>query len=167
MAPLSVREIMDLLELKPLPLEGGYFHETYRSTDCLAPGSLPARYLSAKQAGTAIYYLLTPDTFSAMHRLPTDEVFHHYLGGPVTMLQLGPEGGKVVKLGSDLRAGARPQVVAPRGVWQGSYLESGAFALLGTTMAPAFDPADYEHGDRDRLIAEFPEWADLIRRLTR
>jgi len=166
MTPLSAQEIINLLDLKPLPLEGGYFHENYRSADCLAAESLPARYRAAKHAGTAIYYFLTPDTFSAMHRLPTDEVFHHYLGGPVTMLQLGSEGGKIVKLGSDLRAGERPQVVAPRGVWQGSHLESGDFALLGTTMAPGFDPSDYEHGDRDRLIAEFPPFAALIRRLT-
>jgi uncharacterized protein len=167
MAPLSAAEVMQLLELKPLPLEGGYFYETYRSVDVLAPASLPPHYRSSKRAGTAIYYLLTPDTFSAMHRLPTDEVFHHYLGGAVTMLQLGSAGGRVIQLGSDLRGGARPQAVAPRGCWQGSYLESGDFALLGTTMAPGFDPADYEHGDRDKLIVEFPQWAELIRRLTR
>jgi predicted cupin superfamily sugar epimerase len=166
MPPLSAQEVIDLLGLKPHPLEGGYFYETYRCTDSLAAASLPARYRSAKHVSTAIYYLLTPETCSAMHRLQTDEVFHHYLGGPVTMLQLGPEGGKIVKLGSDLRAGERPQVVLPRGVWQGSYLESGAFALLGTTMAPGFDSSDYEHGDRDKLLAEFPEFAEMIRRLT-
>jgi predicted cupin superfamily sugar epimerase len=164
---LSAEEVIALLELKPLPLEGGYFREQYRSSDSIARAALPPRYTHDKHASTAIYYLLTPNTFSALHRLPTDEVFHHYLGGPVTMLQLGPGGGQVLHLGSDLSAGQRPQGVAPRGVWQGSYLESGAVALLGTTVAPAFDFPDYEHGARTQLTAEFPQYADLIRRLTR
>jgi predicted cupin superfamily sugar epimerase len=166
MSELSADDVIQLLDLKPLPLEGGFFHETYRSADRLS-AELPVRYRSSKHAGTAIYYLLTPETFSAMHRLPTDEIFHHYLGRPVTMLQLGPEGGKLVKLGSDLRRGERPQLVVPRDMWQGSYLEHGAFALLGTTMAPGYDPSDYEHGDRGQLLAEFPQFADTIRKLTR
>jgi predicted cupin superfamily sugar epimerase len=112
--------------------------------------------------------LLTGDTFSEMHRLPTEEVFHFYLGGPVRMLQLLPAGGgQEVVLGPDLTAGQRPQVVVPPGVWQGSRLEPGAeFALLGATMAPGFDYADYEQGQRGRLIEQYPDFADLIRRLT-
>lgn len=164
---LTAADVMDLLQLRPLPREGGYFHETYRSGVVLAAAALPARYARDKAAGTAIYYLLTPDTFSAMHRLPTDELFHFYLGDPVTMLQLGPEGGKLVSLGTDLRAGERPQVVVPAGVWQGSLLAPGGqFALMGTTMAPGYDFADYEHGQSDRLAQEYPAFAELIRRLT-
>src|SRR5207245_2095434 len=107
----------------------------------LPAASLPARYGTDRWAGTAIYYLLTPDTFSALHRLPTDEVYHFYLGDPVEMLQLWPDGsGRVGTLGQDVRAGQLLQVIVPRGVWQGSRLRpGGAFALLGTTMAPGFD----------------------------
>src|SRR5581483_11176343 len=99
-------------------------------------------------AATAIYYLLTPDTVSAMHRLATDEIFHFYLGDPVEMLQLRPDGShRVAILGPDLDAGQRPQIVVPRGVWQGARLvPGGRFALLGTTVAPGFDYADYETG---------------------
>jgi predicted cupin superfamily sugar epimerase len=155
---LSVEEVISLLELKPLPLEGGFYRETYRSTLRLPTG---------KSTATAIYYLLTPETFSALHRLPTDEVFHFYLGSPVRMLQLGPAGeGRVVTLGTDLQVGHAPQVVVPAGVWQGSYLEAGPWALLGTTMAPGFDFTDYEAGSRDFLIDEYPQFADLVRRLT-
>ena len=164
---MTAAEVIAALELRPLPREGGYYRETYRSADVLPAGALPARYDAARSAATAIYYLLTPDTFSALHRLPTDEVFHFYLGSPVQMLQLAPGGrGRVITLGTDLGAGQQPQVVVPRGVWQGSCLVSGgAFALLGTTMAPGFDFADYEGGDRAALSRQYPDFADLIERL--
>jgi predicted cupin superfamily sugar epimerase len=163
----TAEEVIAALDLKPLPREGGYYRETYRAADVLPAAALPPRYTMAKAAGTAIYYLLTPDTVSALHRLPTDEIFHFYLGGPVRMLQLLPDGdGRVVTLGTDLAAGERPQVIVPRGVWQGSWLAGGAFALLGTTMAPGFDFADYEAGSRDALTRQYPAHADLIRRLT-
>src|SRR5262249_43063234 len=102
------------------------------------------------------------------HRLPTDEIFHFYLGSPVEMLQLYEDGrGRVVTLGSNLLAGQSPQLVVPAGVWQGSCLApGGAFALLGTTMAPGFDFADFEPGDRSLLNAQYPEFADFIRRLS-
>jgi predicted cupin superfamily sugar epimerase len=148
------------LGLRPLPREGGYYRETYRSADRLPAG---------KALATAIYYLLTPDTFSALHRLPADEVFHSYAGGPVRMLQLPPGGpGRLVTLGPDVLGDQEPQVVVPRGVWQGSFLLPGAaFALLGTTMAPGFDFDDYEAGDRAALVQQYPDHVDLIRRLTR
>lgn len=168
-AMLTADELIALLHLQPLPGEGGYYRETYRSADRLAAAGLPGRYRTDKSAGTAIYYLLTPDTVSALHRLPTDEIFHFYLGAPVQMLQLWPDGsGRVVTLGPDLQTGHSPQVVVPHGVWQGSWLvPGGAFALLGTTMAPGFDFADYEAGDRDWLTAQYPAYAEPIRRLTR
>src|SRR5438046_10492032 len=132
----TAEEIIALWQLRPLPLEGGYYRETYRSSDRLPTAD--------KALSTAIYYLLTPRTFSALHRLPSDEIFHFYLGSPVQMLQLWTDGeGRVVTLGPDVLAGQSPQVLVPRGVWQGRYLlPGGAYALLGTTLAPAFDFAD-------------------------
>jgi predicted cupin superfamily sugar epimerase len=164
---LTAAQLIAALDLRPLPREGGYYRETYRSADVLPAGTL-ARFGAARSAATAIYYLLTPETASALHRLPTDEVFHYYRGGPVQMLQLPPGGpGRVITLGPDLEAGQQPQVVVPRGVWQGSWLAGGsAFALLGTTMAPGFEFTDYEAGDRAALSLEYPEFADLIERLT-
>ena len=165
---MTAAQLIAALDLRPLPQEGGYFRETYRSADQLPAAALPPRYTTAKAAGTAIYYLLTPDTVSALHRLPTDEVFHFYLGGPVEMLHLLPDGtGQVVTLGTDFPSGQRPQVVVPHGVWQGSRLLPGAaFALLGTTMAPGFDFADYEAGSREALTRVYPAFTDLIIRLT-
>src|SRR5262249_16929547 len=130
---------------------------------------LPMSVLPAPHAaGTAMYYLLTPDSFSAMHRLPTDEVYHFYLGDPVEMLLLGHAGGQRMVLGPDILHGQQAQFVVPARLWQGSRLrEGGEFALLGTTMAPGFDFADYEHGDRQALIERYPFCAEEITRLTR
>jgi uncharacterized protein len=87
---LTADELIRILQLKPLPLEGGWYRETHRSSLQLPAQVLGPHYRDARSATTAIYYLLTPDTFSALHRLPADEVFHFYLGDPVEMLQLGP-----------------------------------------------------------------------------
>src|SRR5262249_48601864 len=144
---VTAKDLIERLQLQPHPKEGGFFRETYRSTDRLTGEHLPPRYGSDRCAATAIYYLLTPGTFSALHRLASDEIFHLYLGGPVRMLQLHTSGCKEIVLGPDLASGQQVQVIVRRGVWQGSLLEPDAeFALLGCTVAPGFEYADYEHG---------------------
>jgi predicted cupin superfamily sugar epimerase len=168
---LTAEFLIDALGLSPLPLEGGWFRQTWVADGELPREALPARYGRSKPAGTAIYYLLTgdPDSFSALHRLPTDEVYHFYLGDPVEQLLLHPDGrGEIVVLGSDLAAGERVQHVAPHGSWQGSRLrDGGRVALMGTTMAPGFHVEDYEGGDRAALTVRYPAFAVMIRALTR
>ncbi|MBN1292516.1 MAG: cupin domain-containing protein [Candidatus Latescibacteria bacterium] len=165
---MDAQYIINHLNLKPLPFEGGYFYETYRSGEVVAQTGLPPRYSGDRGFGTAIYYLVTPEMFSAVHRIKSDEVFHFYLGDPVTMLQLNPDGtGKTVVLGNDLKKGQYPQCVVPRMIWQGLCLErDGKFALLGTTVTPAFEYDDFELGDREVLIQQYPQFADMITRLT-
>jgi predicted cupin superfamily sugar epimerase len=157
-------QIRTLLHLKPHPEEGGYFIETYRSSEAISKKALPSRYTGRRSFGAAIYYLLTTETFSAMHRLRSDEIFHFYSGDPVEMLQLWPDGsGRVVILGSDILNGMQPQVVIPRGVWQGArLLKNGKFALLGATVSPGFEFADYESGRRDELVKSYPKFRGLI-----
>jgi uncharacterized protein len=160
---LTADDVVRLLDLQPHPIEGGFFRETYRSA-----GTLPA-YGAGRSVGTAIYYLLTPRTVSELHRLPGDEVFHFYLGDPVRQLQLHPDGtAKEFTLGTDLAAGQVPQLVVPAGVWQGSHTLPGphGFALLGATMAPGFDYADYVTGRRAELTAKWPGHTELIAKLT-
>jgi len=144
---LSPQELADLLHLEPLPQEGGMFRRTWQS----------CREQDGKPLGTAIYYLLTASSYSHLHRLPTDEVYHFYLGDPVELFLLGPEGQvQQVILGRDLAAGQVPQAVAPAGWWQGSHLLSGGqYALLGTTMAPGYADEDYEHGIPEALKAQY------------
>lgn len=166
---MNADDLKALLGLQPLPEEGGFYAETYRATVRLAPHALPPAFVAERHLATAIYYLLTPDTFSALHRLPGDEIYHFYLGDPVELLQLYPDGqGEVLTLGQDLHHGMRLQQVVPGGVWQGSRLAAGgAWALLGTTMAPGFDFADYEGGDKAMLTAHYPDFANRIAALIR
>ena len=118
--------------------------------------------------GTAIYYLLEAGSFSEMHVLASDEIFHFYLGDPVEMLQLYPDGRSAVfTLGPDLAAGQHVQLVVPAGVWQGTRLvDGGKVALLGCTVTPGFDFADYRSGSYAELAAKWPAEAERIRKLT-
>ena len=152
---LSAEDVIAHLGLRPLEGEGGLYRETYRLVGAGDTGAPVA---------TAIYYLLTPDTFSELHRLPHDELYHFYLGDPVDLLRLGPDGAIERRtLGSDLLAGMEVQVVVPGGHWQGSRLRvGGRFALMGTTMTPGFRFEDYERGDRARLQGAYPAAADEI-----
>ena len=165
---LTAKQVIELLDLRPLPVEGGHFRQTYaarRTIDLGPPHTIP------RPVSTAIFYLLTnePDGFSAMHRLPSDEVYHFYLGDPVEMLQLHPDGGsELVLLGRDIAAGQHLQVVVPAGSWQGSRLvEGGDFALMGATMAPGYAESDYEGGSAAELSGLYPDRSGLIRQLTR
>jgi len=159
---------MEHFNLEPLPVEGGYFIQSWRS-ELVIPMSAMG-YPEDKPAGTCIYYLFTSqdDSFSAMHTLPSTEIFHFYLGDPVTMLLLYEDGrNEVVTLGQDVLNGQHVQYVVPRGVWQGSVLTYGGdYALVGTTMAPGFTSSDYVGGDRDSLTKCYPAAVDLITRLT-
>lgn len=153
--------------MKPLPNEGGYYVETYRASEKIAQAALPTRYTGQRNLGTAMLYLLTPDTFSALHRLTSDEIFHFYLGDPVTMLQLHPDGsGEVITLGQDITNGQRIQVIVPAGTWQGCLVnQGGRFALMGTTVAPGFESNDFELGRREELLEQYPDQCNLILKL--
>lgn len=156
---MTAAEIINYLEMKPLPVEGGYYKETHRSTDSLTDG---------KALYTAIYYLLTPQTQSALHWLPTDEIFHFYLGDPVTMLNLFEDGSSgVITLGQDILSGDHVQYKVPAKTWQGSFLQTGGnFALMGTTMAPGFDFSDLKIASpSDQLTDKYPKHEETITKL--
>jgi uncharacterized protein len=171
MSDETLQQLIETLGLQPLPREGGLFRQTYQAAEKIPVDALPARYSSAHAFGTAIYYLLTdePDSFSALHRLPTDEIYHFYLGDPVELLLLYPNGdGRLAALGPDLLGGQHVQFLVPQGVWQASRLQKGGrFALLGATMTPGFEEQDYIEGNRASLLRQYPEWAEWIDSLTR
>src|SRR5262245_23766482 len=146
---MKAQDIINLLDLKPHPKEKGYFVETYRS-----------------QFSTAIYFLLTPEGFSEMHRLKSDEIFHFYTGDPAELLILRPDGhGELLKFGNSIEKGERPQIMIPAGSWQGMQT-AGEYTLFGCTVSPAFEYADYEKGNRKELIERYPEFAEKITQLT-
>ena len=165
---MTADDVIGMLELEPLHGEGGYFRETYRSAESVPGDALPARYRSARTMSTGIYYLVTPESFSHLHRVRSDELFHFYLGDPVTLLRLYPRGaGDVVVMGSDISAGERLQCAVPHGVWTGlSLADGGQWALLGTTVSPGFEFEDFELAARDSLLASHPSFGEYIVRLT-
>lgn len=167
---MTAEDVKKLLELRPHPREGGWYVRTYEATELVGAEAFgDKRYEAARRTGTAIYYLLESDTFSEMHRLKSDEVFHFYAGEAVEMLQLCANGtGATVVIGNDLLNGQRPQVVVERGVWQGARLvEGGRWALLGCTVSPGFEFEDYEEGSREQLCAEWPQFVEEITALTK
>ncbi|WP_210582288.1 cupin domain-containing protein [Streptomyces sp. GESEQ-4] len=147
--------------LQPIPREGGLFRRTWAG---------PER-ADGRPEGTAIVALLTaaPDDFSALHRLPTDEIWHFYLGDPLQLLLLAPDGtARTVVLGPDVLGGQHPQFTVPARTWMGARVAAGgAWALFGCTMAPGFTYQDYEHGDVADLTARYPAEAARIVELCR
>ena len=160
---MTADEIKSLLKLEPLTFEGGFFRRTFVSSTAVEfqRGSRPA--------GTAIYYLLEQGSFSEIHQLESDEIYHFYLGDPVEMLQLFPDGrSELFILGPDLAAGQHVQLIVPAGVWQGArLLDGGKVALLGCTVTPGFDYADYRGGSYAELVEKWPPEAERIKALTR
>ena len=157
--------IIQKLELIPHP-ERGFYRETYR-----APTEVDStRHPGPRAASTAIYFLVTADqpaTF--LHRLVSDEVFHLYDGGPLEILRLFPDGTwDVAVLGMNLAAGERPQIVVPAGAWFGTELRTGAsHCLMGCTVAPGFEFADFELAQGPELVERYPAAAERIRRMSR
>jgi len=152
---IEAQGIVATLGLEPLPHEGGFFRQTWRGT-----------------GGSAIYFLLTPEDFSALHRLMADELWHFYAGDAVEHVMLVPGGGvpRLSRLGGDVLAGEVPQLAVPAGVWQGARLAEGArrgWALVGCTVTPAWEDDFSEMGKREALLREFPGAAVQIRALTR
>jgi uncharacterized protein len=160
---MTAEEIKTLLQLEPHPVEGGAFRRTYTASGTveLARGQ--------RATGSAIYYLLEQGIFSEMHVLESDELYHFYLGDPVEMLQLYPDGSaKVVVLGQGLARGEHVQLLVEAGVWQGTrLLGDGKVALMGCTLTPGFDFADYKNASAKELIGKWPDEAERIKKLTR
>jgi uncharacterized protein len=154
-----VDELVRALGLQPHP-EGGYYKETYRAR---VQVETPR---GARAAGTAIYYLLPRGEFAAWHQVASDEVWHFYDGAPLTLYLLSGQGLEAVTLGREVSRGERPQVIVPAGVLQAA-VPRGDYTLVGCTVAPGFDFADWEMPSRDSLVARYPEHAELFRQLTR
>lgn len=153
MSESDFQRIVDLLDLAPHP-EGGFYRETFR-----APGP--------RAASTAIYFLLPAGTFSAFHRIRSDEVWHHYDGDPLELHVVDGGRHERVVLGRDLASGERPQHVVPAGAWQAAIPLGTRWTLCGCTVAPGFDFAEFELPGRDVLLAQLPGHEALVRRFTR
>jgi uncharacterized protein len=158
-------------KMEKIPDEGAWFTLTYRSDDVFAAGALPERYAGARVAGNAIIALVTQTDFSALHKLKTDEIWHYYLGDPLQLLILHPDGsGEVVVLGPNVLQGQQLQHVVPRDSWQGAIplsANKNAYTVFGDTLAPGFEYTDFAMGYRRELQQQYPHYAELITQLTR
>jgi predicted cupin superfamily sugar epimerase len=150
-------------------VEGGSFRETYRSPLLLPAATLPATFKGDRTASTGIYFLLEYEDFSAFHRIAADEMWHYYDGITLTIYEIKPGGELVVhQLGKHVHLGEKLQLVITAGSWFGSRVEVvDGYTLVGCTVAPGFDFADFELGDRAALQAEYPAHAGIIEELTR
>jgi hypothetical protein len=160
---LDARAVIQALELSPHP-EGGHFRETYRGSPC--PFPWPER--GQRATSTAIYFLLAPGEFSALHQVSSDEGWHHYLGGALELVSIDPDGAlSIVRMGKDIVSGERPQHVVPAGFWQAARVVGDEAVLCGCTVAPGFDFADFAIPPRADLLARFPQHAALVTALSR
>jgi len=160
----EAKKIIAQLDLVRLPREGGFFRQTWVSS---------ARVAKGRAAASAIWFLLTPEDFSAWHRLRSEEMWHFHAGDPVEHVRLNPKSRQadVTVLGADVLAGEQPQVLAAAGIWQAARLRQvkrgRGWALVGCTVTPAWADADFELGRRAELHRRFPRAADWIVGLTR
>ena len=167
MPPLSADDVIRLLELAPHP-EGGAFSEVFRSALTVQSET----HAGARSASTAIYFLLKTGDFSALHRVRSDEVWHHYAGDPLELHSLDSAEHRVFRLGRDLARGERPFAVIPANKWQAARVAREpagvhGFALCGCTVAPGFEFADFELPPRAEVLKALPGHENWVRELTR
>lgn len=168
MSKLTAQEIIATLGLMPHP-EGGFYREPYRSNELIKRSALPSRYSGDRCYSTLAYFFLPRGAKSHLHRLNSDEIWHFYLGDPMTLVQIDPNGKvKETILGHDLKAGQKLFEWIPSGSWMGGFPNAKSeYSLIGATVAPGFEFADLEMADRKNLVAMFPHAKSLICNLTR
>lgn len=170
MSVKNAQQWIDALKLIPLPEEGGWYNEVYRSDETIQPSALPSRFAGERCFATSIYYLLKSDEFSAFHRIQQEEIWHFYEGSPLIVHEIDLDGRYTAhRLGRDFDAGERFQLTIPRGhLFASSVTESeDSFSLVACSVSPGFEFVDFEAPRRDVLLQEYPQHTDVIRALTR
>ena len=167
--PMQIKELIEYYKLLPHP-EGGFYRQTYIAAESILQAALPNRFEGNRPFSTAIYFLLPHGNFSAFHRIKSDELWHFYEGCPLNIHVIHPNGDyECLKLGSNLNNGESYQLVVPANAWFASEPtgETGTFALVGCTVSPGFDFADFELAEADILVEQYPNHEQLIRHFTR
>ncbi len=163
----TAADIIRYLDLKPHPT-CGFVSETFRSNHKVPGTWLPGGYEKARALGSVLYFLVTPEAQIKLHRIRADQMYHYYLGDPLEVLLLYPDGkGEAKVVGPDLAKGMRPQLFIPGGTFHVSRLQRGSYSLLATSEWPAVEPADVEVAVPENLMIRYPAFADLIKDLCR
>ena len=163
----TAQSYIQSLQMQPHP-EGGFFRESYRSEQTMEV-TAPGGGTQQRNVCTAIYFLLEAGNFSAFHRITSDEIWHFYAGQALEVLELLPSGElRCTRLGPDILRGELPQYVVPANTWFASRVaDGGTFSLVGCTVAPGFDFADFQLARRQELLEIFPQHRQIITELTR
>lgn len=167
---MTAQDYITALHLQPHP-EGGYYAETYQATEKIAQDALPGRFGGDRAFSTAIYFLLENHNRSALHRIQSDEVWHFYAGGPLLIYVIDSALGtlQTIRLGNRMDRGEVFQAVVPAGCWFGSKpigeIGTPPFSLVGCTVAPGFDFADFELADSEAMLAQYPQHQAVIKRI--
>lgn len=147
--------------------EGGYFKETYRSSEVIEMSALPNRYNDDRSVSTAIYFMITSDSHSKFHKVNSDEIWFYHAGGTAKIVAIDENGNLIEhKFGTNLDNQESPQVLVPKNTWFAAFVTSGEYVLLSCTVAPGFDFSDFELAKRDYLVSQYPEHSKLINELT-
>lgn len=163
----KLSSLINALDLIPHP-EGGYYKETYRSKELVSTLELPDRFQGSRCFATSIYYLLVKESFSALHRIKSDETWHFYEGSPIEIVMISNHGKLTNQvLGNNWSKGHVPQFTVPALTWFGSRVIEGEYGLAGCTVYPGFEFSDFEMADRKNLQDKFPLHSKLIEELTR
>lgn len=164
----AVQDIIAGYNMRPHP-EGGFYKETYRSPGIIAANALPQGFTGSRHFSTAIYFLLQQGDFSAFHRIKSDECWHFYSGGTLLIYVIDKHANlQLIKLGPNIQAGESFQYVVPAGCWFASAPAiNTAYSLVGCTVSPGFDFADFELAERGVLTNQYPQHAGIITQLTR
>jgi len=165
---MSVEALVKHLGLLPHP-EGGFYKETYRAEGTISRSALPAEFGGDRNYATAIYFLIEKNNFSALHKIKSDETWHFYAGDALEVIEINEEGQlRSTLLGSDLAAGETFQYTVKANTWFGSRVKAGGnFSLVGCTVSPGFDFADFKLAQRNELTERFPQHRELIAAMTR
>jgi predicted cupin superfamily sugar epimerase len=165
---MTVDFLVKHLELVSHP-EGGFYKETYRSLAKAPQQALPKGFQGDRNFATAIYFLIERDNFSALHKIKSDETWHFYAGHALEVIELDEHGNlTTTPIGNDIAAGETFQYTVKANTWFGSRVKAGgSFSLVGCTVSPGFDFADFEMANRMDLIEKFPQHAHIIAQMTR
>jgi predicted cupin superfamily sugar epimerase len=163
---LTSDQMIQQYGLQPHP-EGGWYKETYKSVEYIPATALPKRFEGDRTFSTAIYFLLRQNDFSAFHRIKSDECWHFYIGDPLVIYVIKQdEKLDIISLGNDISNGQLFQYIVPANCWFASKPAAGSnWCLVGCTVAPGFDFADFELAEASVLSAMYPNHKNIILQL--
>lgn len=162
----QVKQLIKKYNLEPHP-EGGWYKQTYKSSEQIAADALPERFGASRAFSTAIYYLLEAGSFSAFHRIKSDECWHFYAGGPLLIYIIDQNGElKIIALGNNSEYHSF-QCMVKANCWFACMPAPGSeYCFVGCTVSPGFEFDDFELAKANDLIKMYPQHERLIRMLT-